>query len=124
MSKKNKPVLGRPRKELVLPKSNKFTISDIFAANGENIKCRLTVYARVKEMVKAKALKRTQETLKTGKVGTPGTIFYRMSAWNSLQKKRHTRKTVKLASAPPVDLTPAPAPAETAPVIDTVPATA
>ena len=107
---------GRPRKEIKLPKSNKFTISDIFAANTGNVKCRLTIYTRVAELVKAKTLKETAETLETGKVGKPGTIFYKMAAWNKLQHGRASRKVTKLAKAAPVQLKPVAPVAPVAPV--------
>ena len=96
-------VRGRPRKEIKLPRGNKFTIAGILAANSE-VKCLPTIYKRVAEMVENKTLKSTNERVETGKKGKPASIFWRMSAWNSirnLQKKR-------AAKTPVVELTPAP----------------
>jgi hypothetical protein len=93
---------GRPRKEIKLPKGNKFTISAILAANPE-VKCLPTIYKRVAEMVENKTLKSTNERVETGKAGKPASIFWRMSAWNSI---RNLQKTKKLAKTPVVELAP------------------
>jgi len=114
-SKNGKPsTRGRKRIPIELPKSTKFTISAILAANPQ-IKCRPTVYSRVNEMVKGGLLKRTSDTEETGKVGKPGFFYWKMGAWKSFQALKASNKTKgkKLATVPAVDLTPVEAPAET-----------
>lgn len=112
---KNGKVTNRGRRKIAveLPKGNSFTITEIFKTNP-GVKCRATIYTRVDEMIKAKLLKETKEVALTGTVGKPGTIYWKMGAWNSRQallarnKARASQK--KLASVPAVDLTPAPEP--------------
>ena len=92
---------GRPRKEVKLPKGNKFTITAILAANP--VVCRPTIYNRVAEMVENETLKITNEKVETGKVGKPAAIYWRMSAWNSI---RNLQKSKRAAKTPVVELTP------------------
>jgi hypothetical protein len=99
---------GRPPRELNLPRGNKFTVSAIHEANPQ-FKARLSVYIRINQLVEEKVLKRTNETVETGKVGKPPAIFWKMGAWNAFQKLRKSAKAAKAAKvAPTVDLTEAP----------------
>ena len=94
MSTKSK--LGRPRTVITLPRKQKFTITDIYAANAGHVECRLTIYTCVKRLLRKGKLSKTSETVATGTRGKPPTLFMRKQA-----------KPVKLAALPAVDLVPA-----------------
>lgn len=124
-SKSVKAKRGRPVKLATLPskvrKGSKVTVSDIFGANSEGdpkvaIQCRLTVYKRVKEFIKLGMLRKTKETRPTGGVGKPATVYEVLAVSpEAVKRSKLTKakaKAPKLAEAPAVDLTPAPAPAE------------
>lgn len=127
---------GRPVKSATLPsgvrKGSKVTVSDIFGANADGdpkvaIQCRLTIYKRVKQMVKLGMLRKTKETRPTGGVGKPAAVYEVLAvspeaAKRSKSKGKAKTPSAKLAEAPAVDLTPAPAPAEPVSVPDAVPA--
>jgi hypothetical protein len=73
--------MGRPRKALKLPRSRHFTVSDIHKLNRKTIKCRLTIYTRVGELVKEKVLRLTGDTITSaGKngVGKPLELLERL----------------------------------------------
>lgn len=58
--------MGRPVKPIKLPRSRTFTVSDIHKLNRRQIKCRLTVYTRVGELVTEKKLRYTGATISSG----------------------------------------------------------
>ena len=102
---KNK-TLGRPRKELKLP-LGKFTVNDLIPLNPE-IKCRLTLYTRVGELVSNRTVRNTGEVL-AGKVGKQLDIFQRVSSYRAIKARKAAAKARNLANVV-VDITPAPAP--------------
>jgi len=101
---------GRPPRELKLPRGNKFTISEIHALNPQFV-ARLSVYIRVNKLVESEVLKKTEETVSTGSVGKPPTVFWKMGAWNAYRKLLARNKS---KAAPTVELTEAPVEAVTA----------
>lgn len=111
---------GRPRKELILPKTSTFTVNDLVAINP-HIDCRLSVYTRRDELIKNGTLRYTGETVKTGGVGKPLNVIQTMASYRRSRAAKRAAKTRKLASVT-VDLTPAPAPVDATPV--TAPVTA
>jgi hypothetical protein len=120
MSKQNKSVKsaksvkstrGRPHKTLKLPPKARFTITEVTALNGV---ARLTVYNQINDGTLR--IKATKDVKETGQPGKPGTYFVRIPV-----TKPKARKS-KLATAPAIDLTPAPVATATAPAIDLTPA--
>ena len=98
--------LGRPRKELVLP-LGKFTVNDLIPLNPA-IKCRLTLYTRVGELVSNRTVRSTGDVL-AGKVGKPLDIFQRVSSYRAIKARKAAAEARKLAGVV-VDLTPSSAP--------------
>ena len=98
---------GRPHTVLVLPSKSPFTITDIQKENGVS---RLTVYNQIDDGTLQ--IKATKETRPTGGPGKPGVLFVTTSVWkrsNANKKAAKLRKmNTKLATAAPVDMTPAP----------------
>jgi hypothetical protein len=122
-----KPRRGRSIKHATLPsnvrKGSKVTVSDIFGANAEGdpkvaIQCRVTVYKRVKQMVKLGMLRKTKETRPTGGVGKPATVYEVLAVSPEAIKRIKATKVngPKLTDIPAIDLTP-----ESVPATDTVP---
>ncbi len=111
MSKQNKSVKsvkrGRKHIALTLPKTARFTITDIMAVNeaAGNKVCRLTVYNQINDGTLQ--IKATKDTKETGTVGKPGTYFIRTALWEKNRQAAKAKRTK--ATAPTVDLTPAPA---------------
>lgn len=74
-------IMGRPVKAIKLPRSRHFTVSDIHKLNRQTVKCRLTIYTRVGELIKDKVLRFTGDTITSaGKngVGKPLGLLERL----------------------------------------------
>lgn len=71
---------GRPSFPLnisTLP--DRFTVNDLRAANP-TITCRLSLYTKARKLVKSKLIKRTRQTVPTGGVGKPLSVFEKTDA--------------------------------------------
>lgn len=90
---------GRPEKPLELPKTAKWTVNDLVALNPA-IECRLTMYNRIRKLLKARKIQKLKETRPTGGVGKPMAVFQRVAV-------KSAPKATKAPKAPTVDLTPA-----------------
>lgn len=123
-NKSNKSVKGtRGRKPLEVkrPKSKQFTVNDVIAANptGDGFICRATADKAIRKWRKTGEVSKTKETLPTGGVGKPATIFQFTGV--TVKAKAKAAPKTDLASTPAVDVTPVPADsAQVAPVTATV----
>lgn len=107
---------GRPAIVLAYPKTGTFTANDLVAMNP-HVKCRLSIYNKIDEMAtgRNKVLRYTGNTVKvkatpdnpTG-AGKPLWELQSMVAYRANRNRKAARRASKLASVPPVDLTPAP----------------
>ncbi len=100
---------GRPAIVLNYPQTGTFTPNTLVEMNP-HVKCRLSIYHAMQRMVKAKILRYTGKTVKTGGPGKPLLELQSMAAYRAARAKRKARRTAKLASIPPVDISPAPQP--------------
>jgi hypothetical protein len=85
---------GRPVKPLALPEMSRFTLNDVRAVNP-HIVCRLSLYTKVKELVRTKVIRKTRDTQHTGGVGKPLRVFITATAYNRLQGAKRAAQTRK-----------------------------
>lgn len=107
---KNKTKRGRgaPEKPMNLPRG-KFTINDVVQLNPQ-LKCRLSVYNKVKKLIAAKIVRPTGLVIVQG-VGKPLDEFESMANYRrNVKRRQQSKEKAKLAKLEPVDLTPKPEP--------------
>lgn len=95
---------GRPQIVLNYPPQGRFNVNDLVALNP-HVACRLSVYTHAKKLVKKGILRYTGKTITHG-VGKPLDEFESMASYRRVRSLKRTNKLRKLATKPPIDLTP------------------
>lgn len=79
MSKENKSGMGRPVTPIKLfPRGRKFTAPELHKLNKPKVRCILTIYTRIGELVSSRVLRETGDTVSSrgrNGVGKPLTVF-------------------------------------------------